>query len=116
MRKTKIICTIGPASSNENTLTQMCLAGMTIARLNFSHGAHAEQLGKANLVKKVREDGLTPTRLLPLADAATRSLTVDPGLGSADRLISFAMVSSCQLPGLTLSAIACIISSQSFRS
>ncbi|MEW2727150.1 LCP family protein [Streptomyces albidoflavus] len=43
------------------------------------------------LVKKVREDGLTPTRLLPLADAATRSLTVDPGLGSADRLISFAM-------------------------
>ncbi|MGW9523532.1 LCP family protein [Streptomyces diastaticus] len=43
------------------------------------------------LMKKVREDGLTPTRLLPLADAATRSLTVDPGLGSADRLISFAM-------------------------
>ncbi len=55
MRKTKIICTIGPASQNEETLTQMCLAGMNVARMNFSHGDHAEQLNKINLVKKVRE-------------------------------------------------------------
>ena len=55
MRKTKIICTIGPASSNEETLTQMCLAGMNVARLNFSHGSHAEHKAKIDLIKKVRE-------------------------------------------------------------
>ncbi len=55
MRKTKIICTIGPACLNEETLTKMCKAGMNIARLNFSHGDHAEQLEKLTLVKSVRE-------------------------------------------------------------
>lgn len=54
MRKTKIICTIGPASMNEEVLTQMCLAGMNVARMNFSHGDHAEQKCKIDLVKKVR--------------------------------------------------------------
>ncbi len=55
MRKTKIICTIGPASENEETLTQMCLAGMNVARLNFSHGSHEEHEKKIALIKKVRE-------------------------------------------------------------
>ena len=55
MRKTKIICTIGPASENEETLTQMCLAGMNVARLNFSHGTHAEHERKIELVKRVRQ-------------------------------------------------------------
>ncbi|MGW4698738.1 LCP family protein [Streptomyces sp. NPDC004285] len=50
-----------------------------------------QQAFVAGLLKKVKSDGLTPTRLLPLANAATDSLTVDPGLGSADKLISFAM-------------------------
>ena len=54
MRKTKIICTIGPASTDEQILTDMCLAGMNVARMNFSHGSHAEHLEKINLVKKVR--------------------------------------------------------------
>lgn len=56
MRKTKIICTIGPASANEKTLTQMCLAGMNVARLNFSHGDHAEQKEKIDLIKRVRDN------------------------------------------------------------
>lgn len=55
MRKTKIICTIGPASENEETLTQMCLAGMNVARLNFSHGTHPEHEQKIELIKRVRE-------------------------------------------------------------
>jgi pyruvate kinase len=55
MRKTKIVCTIGPACSDEETLTKMCLAGMNVARLNFSHGTHEEQQEKIDLIKKVRE-------------------------------------------------------------
>ena len=55
MRKTKIICTIGTACENEEILTQMCQAGMNVARLNFSHGTHEEQQRKIDLIKKVRE-------------------------------------------------------------
>ena len=55
MRKTKIICTIGPASENEQTLTAMCKAGMNVARLNFSHGTHEEHKKKIDLIKSVRE-------------------------------------------------------------
>ena len=55
MRKTKIICTIGPSSANEETLTKMCLAGMNVARLNFSHGTHDQHKEKIDLIKKVRE-------------------------------------------------------------
>ena len=55
MRKTKIICTIGPASENEEVLTQMCLAGMNVARLNFSHGTHDEHAKKIELIKSVRQ-------------------------------------------------------------
>ncbi len=55
MRKTKIICTIGPACENEETLTQMCYAGMNVARLNFSHGTLEEQQAKIDLIQKVRD-------------------------------------------------------------
>ena len=56
MRKTKIICTIGPSSENEQTLIRMCNAGMNVARLNFSHGTHEEHKKKIDLIKKVRDD------------------------------------------------------------
>ena len=55
MRKTKIICTIGPACDDEETLTRMCEAGMNVARLNFSHGTHEEHLVLIDLIKRVRE-------------------------------------------------------------
>lgn len=64
MRKTKIICTIGPASDNEETLTQMCKAGMNIARLNFSHGSHEEHQVKIDLVKKVRKKMNLPIAIM----------------------------------------------------
>ncbi|MGI6151407.1 MAG: pyruvate kinase [Christensenellales bacterium] len=55
MRKTKIVCTIGPSSETEEVLTQLCLAGMNAARINLSHGTHEEQQRKIDLIKKVRE-------------------------------------------------------------
>ncbi len=64
MRKTKIVCTIGPASSSENTLREMCLAGMNVARLNFSHGTHEAHLKTLNLIKKVRSDLGLPIAVL----------------------------------------------------
>lgn len=55
MRKTKIICTVGPACKDEKTLTAMCRAGMNVARLNFSHGTHEDHKKMIDLIKKVRE-------------------------------------------------------------
>lgn len=56
MRKTKIICTIGPSSENKETLIAMCKAGMNVARLNFSHGTYPEHQKKIDLIKEVREE------------------------------------------------------------
>ena len=55
MKKTKIVCTMGPACRNEATLTKMALAGMNVARLNFSHGDDEEHKKNIDLIKKVRE-------------------------------------------------------------
>ena len=80
MRKTKIICTIGPASENEEVLTQMCLAGMNVARLNFSHGTYPEHEKKIALVKKVRQKlGLPIAILLDTKGPEYRILTFANG-------------------------------------
>ncbi len=55
MRKTKIICTVGPACDNEKTLTAMCKSGMNVARLNFSHGTHEGHKKTIELIRTVRE-------------------------------------------------------------
>ena len=55
MRKTKIVCTIGPASSSEDVLMDMALAGMNVARLNFSHGTHEGHQKTIDMIKRVRE-------------------------------------------------------------
>ena len=56
MRKTKIVCTIGPACDSEETLRAMMLAGMNVARLNFSHGTHAEHQVRIDRIKKLRAE------------------------------------------------------------
>lgn len=64
MRKTKIICTIGPSSENRETLIQMCKAGMNVARLNFSHGTYPEHQAKIDLIKQVRQELNLPIAIM----------------------------------------------------
>ena len=104
MRKTKIICTIGPASENEATLTAMCQAGMNVARLNFSHGSHPEHKKKIDLIKSVREKldlpiailldtkgpeyriGLFENDRVTLVDGQDFTFTVDDVMGDETRV------------------------------
>ncbi|MGN0161438.1 MAG: pyruvate kinase [Lachnospiraceae bacterium] len=55
MRKTKVICTIGPACEDPEILCEMCHAGMNVARLNFSHGTHEEHQRKIDRIKETRD-------------------------------------------------------------
>ena len=64
MRKTKIICTIGPASENEEVLRELMLAGMNVARFNFSHGTHEEQKQKLAKVIKISNELNLPVATL----------------------------------------------------
>ncbi len=64
MRKTKIVCTIGPSCSDEATLTAMMKSGMNVARLNFSHGTHEEQLARIELIDKLRKELKLPVAIL----------------------------------------------------
>ncbi|MBQ9120756.1 MAG: pyruvate kinase [Clostridia bacterium] len=64
MRKTKIICTIGPACSDEKTLTAMVKAGMNVARLNFSHGTHESHKKMIDMIKKVRDEMDVPLGIM----------------------------------------------------
>lgn len=64
MRKTKIICTIGPASESPEVFRRMCLEGLNVARLNFSHGTHAEHQKKIDMIKAVREELNLPIAIM----------------------------------------------------
>ena len=64
MRKTKIVCTLGPSSSDEKTLRDMLEAGMNVARLNFSHGTHEGHGKTIDLFRKVRDELGVPAAVL----------------------------------------------------
>lgn len=64
MKSTKIICTIGPACTNEEILIDMVKSGMDVARLNFSHGSYEEHRERIELVKKVRKKLNTPIAIM----------------------------------------------------
>lgn len=64
MRKTKIICTLGPASTDKATVRSMIEAGMNVARFNFSHGTHEEHLNKLNVIRKLRREMNLPIATL----------------------------------------------------
>ena len=64
MRKTKIVCTLGPASNNEETLRKMLSNGMNVARINFSHGTHDEHRVTINRFRKVRDEMGVPAAVL----------------------------------------------------
>ncbi len=64
MRKTKIVCTLGPASEKEEVLREMILAGMDVARFNFSHGAHEEHKRRMDTVKKLRAELHRPVAIM----------------------------------------------------
>lgn len=56
MRKTKIVCTLGPATDDENILRQLMLEGMDVARFNFSHSTHADHEARLEMIKKLRKE------------------------------------------------------------
>ena len=64
MRKTKIVCSIGPASESEEALRGLCLAGMNVARLNFSHGTYEEHQRRIDAIKKVRKELNLPIAIM----------------------------------------------------
>lgn len=64
MKKTKIICTIGPASESPQTLRELMKAGMNVCRLNFSHGSHEEHLARVENIKIARTELDLPIALL----------------------------------------------------
>ena len=64
MKRTKIICTLGPSSANEEMIRKMLLAGMNIARINFSHGTHPEHKKTIELFRKVRDEMGLPAAVM----------------------------------------------------
>ncbi|MCM1243914.1 MAG: pyruvate kinase [Roseburia sp.] len=64
MRKTKIVCTLGPATDDEDVLRQLMVEGMNVARCNFSHGVYEEHKKRMDMVKKIRKEVKKPIAIL----------------------------------------------------
>ena len=64
MRRTKIVCTLGPSTDKEEVLRNLMKNGMNVARMNFSHGTHEEQKARLDMIKKLREELNLPVAAL----------------------------------------------------
>ena len=64
MRRTKIVCTLGPATDDYTVLKNMIRAGMNVARLNFSHSTHDEHRARMDMVKRARAELGVPVAIL----------------------------------------------------
>lgn len=64
MRKTKIVCTLGPASNDKETLLEMAEKGMDVARFNFSHGDHQEHKHRMDLIKEIEQEVNRPLGIM----------------------------------------------------
>lgn len=80
MRKTKIVCTIGPASDSVEMLTHLLKAGMNVARLNFSHGTHEEHQARIQLIREAaKQTGSTIAILLDIKGPKIRTHNFENG-------------------------------------
>lgn len=123
MRKTKIVCTLGPACETREMLRELMIAGMDVARFNFSHGTQEQQKGRLELVREVSAElGLPVATLLDTKGPEIRlrdieggkaelkagqifTLTTEEILGSSER----AAISYKGLPGDVREGIAILI-------
>ena len=64
LRKTKIVCTLGPSTDDENVMRSLIEEGMNVARFNFSHGGHEEQFGRLTMLRKLRGEMKRPVAAL----------------------------------------------------
>ena len=64
MKKTKIVCTMGPNANDENLMRNLVKNGMNIARFNFSHGDYEEHKFRMDMLKKIREEEKLPVAIL----------------------------------------------------
>lgn len=103
-KKTKIICTIGPASDNYETLCALIEAGMNVMRINFSHGSYDEHLHKINLLRQICKEkgifipimldtkgpeirtGLMENDAIEVKDGSTIRVAMEPVLGTPEKI------------------------------
>ena len=86
MRRTKIVCTLGPASSSEEMIEKMLRAGMNVARLNFSHGTHEEHKKTVETFRTVRDRmGVSAAVMLDTKGPEVRIKTFKDGSVSLKR-------------------------------
>lgn len=99
MRRTKIVCTIGPASSSEECIKQLIQAGMNVARLNFSHGTHEEHAEKISLIRKLSKELRHPIGILQdLSGPKIRAGKIEKGIVNLEPKQTFVFTTR-EVPG-----------------